>query len=106
MAWALTPSGFSQQLATTKEAFSGGRHGFLAITIVVFILLGNVLEGIPAILLFAPLLLPVSHGFGIDDVHYAMVVVIAVSVGLFAPRSASDSAACAIGRVAPEVAAS
>ena len=87
------------------EKVSGGPYGFLAITIVVFILLGNILEGIPAILLFAPLLLPVSHSFGIHDVHYSMVVVIAMSIGLFAPPfGIGFYAACAIGRVAPELA--
>lgn len=105
MAWALTQSGFSSDLATTMEKYSGGPYGFLLITIVVFILLGNILEGIPAILLFAPLLLPVSHSFGIHDVHYSMVVVIAMSIGLFAPPfGIGFYAACAIGRVAPELA--
>ena len=89
------------------QTYSGGRYGFLALTVAVFMLLGNVLEGIPAILLFAPLLLPVSHGFGIGDVQYAMVVVIAMSIGLFAPPfGVGFYAACAIGRVAPEMAAS
>ncbi len=103
MAWALTQSGFSSDLATTMQRVAGGPYGFLAITIVVFVLLGNILEGIPAILLFAPLLLPVSHAFGIHDVHYAMVVVIAMSIGLFAPPfGIGFYAACAIGKVAPE----
>jgi tripartite ATP-independent transporter DctM subunit len=103
MAWALTQSGFSSDLAATMERVSGGRYGFMAITVVVFILLGNILEGIPAILLFGPLLLPVSHSLGIHDVHYAMVVVIAMSIGLFAPPfGVGFYAACAIGRVAPE----
>ncbi|MFT4118282.1 TRAP transporter large permease subunit [Bradyrhizobium sp.] len=107
MAWALTQSGFSSGLTATMQEIAGGRYGFLAITIVVFVLLGNILEGIPAILLFAPLLLPVSHSFGIDGVHYAMVVVIAMSIGLFAPPfGVGFYAACAIGRVAPNAAAS
>ncbi len=103
MAWALTQSGFSAQLASTMTSLSGNAAGFLAITIVVFILLGNILEGIPAILLFAPLLLPVSHAFGINDVHYSMVVVIAMSIGLFAPPfGIGFYAACAIGKVTPD----
>lgn len=103
MAWSLTQSGFSSHLASTMTAMSGSAAGFLAITIVVFILLGNILEGIPAILLFAPLLLPVSHAFGINDLHYAMVVVIAMSIGLFAPPfGIGFYAACAIGKVAPD----
>lgn len=103
MAWSLTQSGFSSHLATTMTAMSGSAYGFLAITIVVFVLLGNILEGIPAILLFAPLLLPVSHAFGINDLHYAMVVVIAMSIGLFAPPfGIGFYAACAIGKVSPD----
>jgi tripartite ATP-independent transporter DctM subunit len=106
MAWSLTQSGFSSDLASAMETYSGGRYGFLALTIVVFVLLGNILEGIPAILLFAPLLLPVSHSFGINDVHYAMVVVVAMSIGLFAPPfGVGFYAACAIGKVPPEIAA-
>jgi tripartite ATP-independent transporter DctM subunit len=103
MAWALTQSGFSSDLARAMTTISGGAAGFLAITVVVFLLLGNILEGIPAILLFAPLLLPVSHAFGINDVHYAMVVVIAMSIGLFAPPfGIGFYAACAIGKVSPD----
>ncbi|NML44769.1 TRAP transporter large permease subunit [Ramlibacter sp. G-1-2-2] len=103
MAWSLTQSGFSSQLAKAMTALSGNAAGFLAITIIVFVLLGNILEGIPAILLFAPLLLPVSHAFGINDLHYAMVVVIAMSIGLFAPPfGIGFYAACAIGKVAPD----
>jgi len=103
MAWALTQSGFSGQMAAAMAAMPGGSAGFLAATLVAFILLGNILEGIPAILLFGPLLLPVSHALGIHDVHYAMVVVVAMSIGLFAPPfGVGFYAACAIGRVAPE----
>lgn len=103
MAWSLTQSGFSGDLARAMTAVPGGAAGFLAITIVVFLLLGNILEGIPAILLFAPLLLPVSHAFGINDVHYSMVVVIAMSIGLFAPPfGIGFYAACAIGKVTPD----
>jgi tripartite ATP-independent transporter DctM subunit len=102
MAWALTQPGFSADLAKAMEAMPGGPAGFMAITIVVFILLGNVLEGIPAILLFGPLLLPVSHSMGIDDVQYAMVIVIAMSIGLFAPPfGVGFYSACAIGKVQP-----
>jgi tripartite ATP-independent transporter DctM subunit len=103
MAWALTQSGFSADLTSAMTRFSGNANGFMLITVIVFILLGNILEGIPAILLFAPLLLPVSRSFGIHDVHYAMVVVIAMSIGLFAPPfGVGFYAACAIGKVPPE----
>ena len=44
-----------------------------------------------------------SHGLGIHDVHYAMVVIVAMSIGLFAPPfGVGFYAACAIGRVSPD----
>ena len=58
MAWGLTQSGFSQQLAQAMATIPGGAYGFLAISIVAFVILGSVLEGIPAIVLFGPLLFP------------------------------------------------
>ena len=54
MAWALTQSGFSTQLATLMAGLPGGATTFMAVSIVAFIILGSVLEGIPAIVLFGP----------------------------------------------------
>ena len=85
MAWALTQSGFSRQLAQAMAAVPGGGFGFLMISIVAFVILGSVLEGIPAIVLFGPLLFPIAKAAGINEVHYAMVVILAMGIGLFAP---------------------
>jgi TRAP-type C4-dicarboxylate transport system permease large subunit len=64
--------------------------------------LGSVLEGIPAIVLFGPLLFPIAKAVGIHEVHYAMVVILAMGIGLFAPPfGVGYYAACAIGRVEP-----
>jgi tripartite ATP-independent transporter DctM subunit len=105
MAWALTQSGFSRQLVATMAVVPGGQAGFLAISVVAFIVLGSVLEGIPAIVLFGPLLFPVARALGVHEVHYAMVVVFAMGLGLFAPPfGVGFYAACAIGKVSPDVA--
>jgi tripartite ATP-independent transporter DctM subunit len=103
MAWALTQSGFSHALAATMEAAPGGAVSFMAISIVVFIVLGSVLEGIPAMVLFGPLLFPIAKAVGINDLHYAVVVILAMGIGLFAPPfGLGYYAACIIGRVPPE----
>jgi TRAP-type C4-dicarboxylate transport system permease large subunit len=63
----------------------------------------SVLEGIPAIVLFGPLLFPIAHQLGIHEVHYAMVVILAMGLGLFAPPlGVGYYAACAISRVNPD----
>jgi tripartite ATP-independent transporter DctM subunit len=104
MAWALTQSGFSTDLAELMQSVPGGKVGFLAISIVVFVILGSVLEGIPAIVLFGPLLFPIAQSMHIDPVHYAMVVVLAMGIGLFCPPfGVGYYAACAIGRVHPSL---
>ena len=105
MAWALTQSGFSRQLAQAMTGMPGGAMGFMAASIVAFIVLGSVLEGIPAIVLFGPLLFPSARAIGIHEVHYAMVVILAMGIGLFAPPfGVGYYAACAIGRVSPDAA--
>ena len=105
MAWGLTQSGFSRALAQTMGHMPGGAAGFMAISLVAFVILGSILEGIPAIVLFGPLLFPIARTLGINDVHYAMVVVLAMGVGLFAPPfGVGYYAACAIGRVSPDAA--
>jgi tripartite ATP-independent transporter DctM subunit len=105
MAWALTQSGFSQDLADVMSHLPGGVASFMVVSVAAFIVLGSVLEGIPAIVLFGPLLFPVARTLGINEVQYAMVVVLAMGVGLFAPPfGVGYYMACAIGRVDPSLA--
>lgn len=102
MAWALTQSGFSNALAEAMKALPGGAVTFMAVSIVAFIILGSVLEGIPAIVLLGPLLFPIARQVGIHDVHYAMVVTLSMGIGLFAPPfGVGYYAACAISRIHP-----
>jgi TRAP-type C4-dicarboxylate transport system permease large subunit len=75
---------------------------FIAVSIIAFMILGSVLEGIPAIVLFGPLLFPIAKTVGVHEVHYAMIVILAMGIGLFAPPfGVGYYAACAIGRVDP-----
>jgi tripartite ATP-independent transporter DctM subunit len=102
MAWSLTQSGFSRQLAEAMTQLPGGAAGFMVVSIAAFIVLGSVLEGIPAIVLFGPLLFPIARQLGIPEVQYAMVVVLAMGIGLFAPPfGVGYYAACAISRIHP-----
>jgi len=102
MAWGLTQSGFSRSLAAAMTGLPGGSATFIAVSILAFTILGSVLEGIPAIVLFGPLLFPIARAVGVHEVHYAMVIILAMGIGLFAPPfGVGYYAACAIGRVDP-----
>jgi len=102
MAWGLTQSGFSRALASAMTGLPGGSAAFIAVSIVAFTVLGSVLEGIPAIVLFGPLLFPIARAVGVHEVHYAMIIILAMGIGLFAPPfGVGYYAACAIWRVDP-----
>jgi len=103
MAWALTQTGFARDLANFMVGLPGGWLTFMAVTIVVFMILGCVLEGLPAIVLMAPLMFPIAKNLGINDVHYSMVVVTAMNIGLMTPPiGIGFYIACKIGNVSPD----
>lgn len=103
MAWALTQTGFARDLANFMAGLPGGWLSFMAVTIVVFLILGCMLEGLPAIVLMAPLMFPIAKNLGINDVHYSMVVVTAMNIGLMTPPiGIGFYIACKIGNVSPD----
>ena len=103
VSWCLTQSGFAQELTDLVRNLPGGRGMFIFASIVVFVVLGSLLEGIPAIVLFAPLLYPISKAVGVHPVHYSMIVVLSMGLGLFCPPfGVGYYTACAIGRVNPD----
>jgi tripartite ATP-independent transporter DctM subunit len=103
MAWAIAQSGVVQQLSTFLTTLPGGTWAYLAVTIAVFLILGCVLEGLPAILLLAPIMFPIAKKLGIHDIHYSMVVVTAMNIGLMMPPiGVGFYVACRIGEASPD----
>jgi tripartite ATP-independent transporter DctM subunit len=85
MAWALTQAGFAQSLTDAMTSLPGGIFGFMAVSIALFIVLGSVLEGLPAMVLFGPLLFPIAQQLNINVVQYAIVAILSMGIGLFSP---------------------
>jgi tripartite ATP-independent transporter DctM subunit len=102
MGWGLTQSGFSRDVAAFMTHLPGGAATFMVASVVIFIVLGSVLEGIPAIVLFGPLLFPIARQLGVHEVHYSMVVILSMGLGLFSPPfGVGYYAACAIAGTNP-----
>jgi len=80
-----------------------GSHGvwlFMLLSIAVLIVMGSVLEGAAALIIFGPLLMPVAVKLGIDPLHFGVVLVVAMGIGLFAPPLGLGLyGACLIGNV-------
>ena len=103
MAWSITQSGVVQQLSAFMTTLPGGWMGFMALTILIFLILGCLLEGLPAVLLLAPIMFPIARKLGIHDIHYAMVIVCAMNVGLMMPPiGVGFYIACRIGGAKPD----
>ena len=103
MAWAITQAGVAQSVAVFMKELPGGWIAFMALTIVIFLVLGCILEGLPAIVLMAPLMFPIAKTLGINDIHYSMVVVVAMNIGLMTPPiGVGFYLACKIGGVSPD----
>ena len=103
MAWSIAQSGVVQQLSAFLTALPGGAWAYLAVTIAVFLILGCILEGLPAILLLAPIMFPIAKKLGIHDIHYSMVVVTAMNIGLMMPPiGVGFYVACRIGEASPD----
>lgn len=79
---------------------TAGVGTFLLISIAVLIVMGSVLEGAAALILFGPLLLPVAVQIGIDPLQFGIVLVVSMGIGLFAPPIGLGLlSACLIGDV-------
>ncbi len=103
MAWSITQSGVVQQLSAFMTTLPGGWMTFMGVTIVVFLILGCLLEGLPAVLLLAPIMFPIAKKLGINDVHYSMVIVCAMNIGLMMPPiGVGFYIACRIGDAKPD----
>ena len=99
-AWILVREWVPQTLGEWIGAAGIGRAGFLALSVVLFVLIGALLEGLPALLIFGPILFPIGRAVGVDPVHYGIVVVAATGIAFFLPPvGVGLTIAAGIGRV-------
>jgi C4-dicarboxylate transporter DctM subunit len=84
-AWILVREWVPQMLGEWIGGVGVGRVGFLAFTIALFVVIGALLEGLPALLIFGPILFPISRAVGLDPVHYGIVIVAAMGIAFFLP---------------------
>jgi tripartite ATP-independent transporter DctM subunit len=98
LAQTLALAGVSQQIHDLMSGLGDSPILFMLFTVVLLIIMGQLLEGLPAVLIFAPLLLPIATEFGVNPVQYAMVLIISMGIGSFAPPAGVGFyVACATG---------
>ena len=85
MGWLLAIEQIPQQLAEAVLLTTENRHVFLGMLIIFLLLIGTVVEGVPAKLILVPMLLPITDQFGIDRVHFGLIITNALLIGIATP---------------------
>jgi C4-dicarboxylate transporter DctM subunit len=85
LGWLITLEQMPTILVGAVQSFSSSPWVFLLLVNIVMLILGLVLDPVPAILLTAPLFLPTAVSFGVDPVHLGVIMVCNVAIGLFTP---------------------
>lgn len=73
------------QLAGVIEGMGLSRTGFLLFVNLFFLLMGAILDAIPVMLIFFPVLLPIAMELGIDPTHFGVITVLNLMIGLLTP---------------------
>lgn len=83
--WVLTKEQIPQLIASWFTSLSSSPLVFLFAVTVLLLIAGCFLDPVPAVMIFAPILYPTSKAFGIDPVHFGVVMVVALCIGLITP---------------------
>lgn len=104
--WALTIAYVPQRVVDVLHGFNNSRDIFLIGSLLLLIVGGSLLEGLPALNILAPLLIPIAGKIGISELHYGMMLIIAMGVGAFMPPAGVGFYVCCAVARAPLEAAS
>jgi TRAP-type C4-dicarboxylate transport system permease large subunit len=84
-AWTLTAANLPAALIQVLHLAGDSPTLFLIGSLILLITVGSLLEGLPVLIILGPLLLPIATQLGIDSIHYAMVILLAMGIGIFIP---------------------
>ncbi|UCH75327.1 MAG: TRAP transporter large permease [Rhodospirillales bacterium] len=85
MGWLLAIDQVPMKLGNAIFALSENKNVFLALVLVFVLLVGTVVEGVPAKLMLVPMLLPIVDAYGIDRVHFGLVLQLSLLMGIATP---------------------
>jgi C4-dicarboxylate transporter DctM subunit len=85
LAWLMTAEQVAVQMAAWIKVVASEPWMFLLLVNVALLLLGIFIEPLPALLLTAPLLLPLARTFNIDLVHFGVIMTANLAIALYTP---------------------
>lgn len=85
MGWAITTLQIAQTLTTFCLAYINNKIMFLLFLNILLLILGMVLDAAPAMLLMVPILWPVAAQYGIDVIHFGIIICLNLMIGNLTP---------------------
>ncbi|MFP7200439.1 TRAP transporter large permease [Lysinibacillus halotolerans] len=85
MSWVMSFTGIPRIIADTLLGFTDNMIIILIIMNIVLLIVGTFMDPTPAILIFTPIFLPIALQFGMDPVHFGIMVVFNLSIGTITP---------------------
>ncbi len=83
--WTLAISGLQIIVGNFVDMLGGSPSAFMAFSIVLMVVMGSILEGLPSLLIFGPMLLHLAGNYHIDPMHFGIVIIISMGIGTFIP---------------------
>jgi TRAP-type C4-dicarboxylate transport system permease large subunit len=84
-AWLLTVSQAAQMFSSSIFALTEDKWVFLILVNILMLVVGCFLDTIAAITILVPILLPVAAQFGVDPVHFGLIMTLNLMIGLLHP---------------------
>lgn len=98
--WLLASQAIPTQIASAILSFTENRYAVLALFNVILLLAGCFLDGASAVIILAPLMTPIASSVGVDPVHFGIITLINVEIGMLTPPVGLNLfVACAIARL-------
>lgn len=83
--WTLAISGLQSVVADFLTLLGGSSAAFIAFSVVLMVVMGSILEGLPSLLIFGPMLLQLTKMYGIDPMAFGIIIIISMGIGTFIP---------------------
>ncbi len=83
--WLMTMEGVARTVGSWFASVSQGQFVFLTLTVLLLLLMGCFMETIACVLIVTPILLPVAVSLGIDPIHFGIILIMGLSIGMATP---------------------
>lgn len=95
LSWVVSVTGWARSASAWLVEIASSSGVFLALTIVIFLIGGLLLDGVSLLFVLLPFIIPATNQLGIDPVHFGVVVMMAIAIGLITPPLGLDLFAAA-----------